>query len=226
MNLKDPVGKTVTLFDKQLKIIGVFKDFLWDSPYHTGKPMVVNFNKYQGGNINMRLNPANSLSRNTELISTVTKSFNPEYPVEIKFVNELYAAKLQSEKILGILANLFGGIAILISCMGLYGLVSYSAEQRTKEFGVRRVLGASVASVMQLLSVSFMKMILVAIIIAVPASCYLMNKWLGNFEFRTVISWWIIVVAIFGTSTIACLTVCFQAYKAAKANPVDALKYE
>jgi putative ABC transport system permease protein len=226
MNLKDPIGKMVTLFDNQLKIIGVFKDFLWDSPYHSGKPMVVNFNKYQGGNINMRLNPANSLSRNIELISTVTKSFNPEYPVEIKFVNELYAAKLQSEKILGVLANLFGGIAILISCMGLYGLVSYSAEQRTKEFGVRRVLGAPVNSIMQLLSVSFMKMILVAIIIAVPTACYLMNKWLGNFEFRTVISWWIIVVAIFGTSTIAFLTVSFQAYKAAKANPVDSLKYE
>jgi len=226
MNLKDPLGKTVQLFDNKLKIIGVFKDFLWDSPYHSGKPMVINFNKYQGGNINMRLNPANGLSKNIELISAVTKSFNPEYPVEIKFVNELYTAKLQSEKILGILANLFGGIAILISCMGLYGLVSYSAEQRTKEFGVRKVLGASAANIMQLLSVSFMKMILVAIIIGVPAAYYLMNKWLGHFEFRTVISWWIIVVAIFSTSVVAFLTVSFQAYKAAKSNPVDALKYE
>ncbi|TCC89912.1 FtsX-like permease family protein [Pedobacter hiemivivus] len=226
MNLKDPIGKSVNLFGNQLTVIGIFKDFLWDSPYHSGRPMVINFSKSQGGNINLRLNPANSLSRNVELILAVAKSINPNYPVEIKFVDELFAAKLQSEKILGILANLFGGIAILISCMGLYGLIAYSAEQRTKEFGVRRVLGASVASIMRLLSVSFMKMILVAIIIGVPTAYYLMNKWLEHFEFRTVISWWIIVVVIFGTSIITFLTVSFQAYKAAKANPVDALKYE
>lgn len=128
----------------------------------------------------MRLNPANSLSKNVELISAVAKSINPSYPVEIKFVNDLYNAKLQSEKILGILANLFGGIAILISCMGLYGLVAYSAEQRTKEFGVRRVLGASVGSIMSLLSLSFLKMVFVAACIGVPLAYYLMNQWLTN----------------------------------------------
>jgi putative ABC transport system permease protein len=226
MKLKDPLGKTVNLFDNKLKIIGVFKDFLWDSPYRSGKPMVINFNKYQGGNINMRLNPANSLSDNIELISAVTKSINPGYPVEIKFVNELYTAKLQSEKILGILANLFGGISILISCMGLYGLVAYSAEQRTKEFGVRRVLGASVANIMNLLSFSFLKMVLIAACIAVPLAYYLMNKWLLSFEFRTAISLSIVLISITGTAMIAFLTVGFQAYKAAKANPVEALKYE
>lgn len=226
MKLKDPLGKMVTLFDNKLKIIGVFKDFLWDSPYHSGKPMVINFNKYQGGNINMRLNPANSLSRNIELISAVTKSINPQYPVEIKFVNDLYTAKLQSEKILGILANLFGGIAILISCMGLYGLVAYSAEQRTKEFGVRRVLGASAGNIMNLLSVSFLKMVFVAACIGVPLACYLMNKWLTGFEFRTTISLSIVLISIAGTTIIAFLTVSFQAYKAATANPVEALKYE
>lgn len=226
MKLKDPLGKTVSLFDSKLKVIGVFKDFLWDSPYHSGKPMVINFNKYHGGNINMRLNPSNSLSRNVELISAVTKSINPDYPVEIKFVNELYNAKLQSEKILGILANLFGGIAILISCMGLYGLVAYSAEQRTKEFGVRRVLGASVGNIMNLLSLSFLKMVFVAACIGVPLAYYMMNRWLVNFEFRTTISLSIILVSITGTALIAFLTVSFQAYKAARANPVEALKYE
>lgn len=226
MKLKDPVGKSVTLFDNKLKVIGVFKDFLWDSPYRSGRPMVINFSKNQGGNINMRLNPANSLSRNIELISAVTKNINPNYPVEIKFVNELYAQKLQSEKILGILANLFGGIAIFISCMGLFGLVAYSAEQRTKEFGVRRVLGASVGNIMNLLSVSFMKMVLIAAILGVPTAYYFMNKWLVNFEFRTTISLSVILIAIVGTGVIAFLTVSFQAYKAAKANPVEALKYE
>jgi putative ABC transport system permease protein len=188
--------------------------------------MVINFNKNGGGNINMRLNPANSLSRNVELISAVAKELNPNYPVEIKLVNELYSAKLQSEKVLGILANWFGGIAILISCMGLYSLVAYSAEQRTKEFGVRRVLGASVANIMNLLSLSFLKMVLIAACIGVPLAYYLMNKWLTSFEFRTSIPLSIVLISITGTALIAFLTVGFQAYKAATANPVEALKYE
>ena len=127
---------------------------------------------------------------------------------------------------MGILANLFGGIAILISCMGLYGLVAYSAEQRTKEFGVRRILGASVGNIMKLLSVSFLKMVFVAACIGVPLAYYLMNRWLTHFEFRTTISFTILFLSIAGTAVIAFLTVSFQAYKAANANPVEALKYE
>ncbi|WP_448633599.1 ABC transporter permease [Pedobacter panaciterrae] len=226
MGLKNPIGTPVKYHGNDFTVVGVFKDFIWGSPYYTDRPMVVAFSQGWGGQITMRLNPDNSLTKNVELITQITKQINPAYPVDLKFVNDLYAKKLQGEKVLGILSNLFGGLAIFISCLGLFGLAAYSAEQRTKEFGVRKVLGASVASIMQLLSVSFMKMILVAIIIGVPVAYYLMNKWLGHFEFRTVISWWIIVAAIFGTSAVAFLTVSFQAYKAAKANPVDALKYE
>lgn len=226
MGLKDPIGTPVKYHGNDFTVVGVFKDFIWGSPYFTDRPMVIAFSEGWGGQITMRLNPNNSISKNVELITQVTKQINPAYPVDLKFVNDLYATKLQGEKVLGILSNLFGGLAIFISCLGLFGLAAYSAEQRTKEFGVRRVLGASIASIMRLLSMSFMKMILVAVIIAVPASIFLMNRWLGNFEFRTAISWWMIVIAIFGTSIIAFLTVSFQAYKAAKANPVDALKYE
>jgi len=226
MKLQNPVGTRVKLHGNDLKVIGVFKDIIWDSPYQAEKPMIINFNRNAGSRINMRLNPANSLSRNVELISAVAKRLNPAYPIDIKFVDNLYAQKLQSEKILGILANLFGGIAIFISCMGLYGLAAYSAEQRTKEFGVRRVLGASVSNIMQLLSVSFLKMVFVAACIGVPLAYYLMNKWLTNFEFRTSITFPVILISITGTAAIAFLTVSFQAYKAAKANPVEALKYE
>ncbi|WP_214225479.1 ABC transporter permease [Pedobacter sp. B4-66] len=226
MGLKNPIGTPVKYHGNDFTVVGVFNDFIWGSPYYTDRPMVIAFNPGWGGQITMRLNPNNNLTKNVELITQVTKQINPAYPVDLKFVNDLYAKKLQGERVLGILSNLFGGLAIFISCLGLFGLAAYSAEQRTKEFGVRKVLGASVASIMQLLSVAFMKMILVAVIIGVPIAYYLMNKWLGHFEFRTAISWWIIVVAIFGTSVIAFLTVSFQAYKAAKANPVDALKYE
>nr|WP_276902675.1 ABC transporter permease [Pedobacter kyonggii] len=226
MNLQSPLGTMVKLHGNELKVIGVFKEFIWDSPYQSGRPMIINFNRDAGFNINMRLNPSNSLSRNVELISAVAKRLNPGYPVDVKFVDNLFAQKLQSEKILGILANLFGSIAIFISCMGLYGLVTYSAEQRTKEFGVRRVLGASVSNIMKLLSVSFLKMVFVAACVGAPLAYYLMSKWLTNFEFRTTISLSIVLISIIGTAVIAFLTVGFQAYKAAKANPVEALKYE
>jgi ABC-type antimicrobial peptide transport system permease subunit len=226
MNLQTPLGTMVKLNGRDLKVIGIFKDFIWDSPYQAGHPMVINFNRNAGFNINMRLNPTNSLSRNVKLISGVAKRLNPAYPVDIKFVSNLYAKKLQSEKILGILANLFGGISILISCMGLYGLVAYSADHRTKEFGVRRVLGASVSSIMQLLTVSFLKMVFVACCISVPLAYYLMDRWLTKFEFHTSMSISIVLISIFGTAAVAFLTVSFQAYKAAKANPVEALKYE
>ena len=226
MNLQSPLGTMVKFNGNSVKVIGVFKDIIWDSPYLAEKPMVINFKKNADYRISLRLNPANSLSRNVELISAVAKRLNPAYPVDIKFLDQLYADKLQSEIILGILANLFGGIAIFISCMGLYGLVAYSAEQRTKEFGVRRVLGATVSSIMGLLSISFLKMIFVASCIGVPLAYYLMSRWLTNFEFRTSISLQLILISIVSTSAIAILTVSLQAFKAAKANPVDALKYE
>jgi putative ABC transport system permease protein len=223
---KTPVGKTVTIFGDKFNIIGVFDDYVWDSPYKSNNPMVVFFDKKQTGNITMRLNENNSLQSNIETISRITKALNPAYPLEINFLNNVYSEKYNTEKTLGILSNLFGGLAIFVSCLGLFGLVAYSAEQRTKEFGVRKVLGASLFNLMQLLSLSFVKMIVVSIVIAIPLSYFLMNKWLMKFEFHTGISWWIMPIAGFGTLMMALITVSFQAYKTANANPVDALKYE
>lgn len=223
---KDPIGKKVNLFGTNAYIIGVFDDYVWDSPYKSNNPQVVFLNPKQTGTITMRLNNANSLQSNVETISRLIKATNPAYPVEINFIDAIYQAKYKSEKILGTLSNLFGGLAIFVSCLGLFGLVAYSAEQRTKEFGVRKVLGATVFNLMQLLSLSFVKMIVVAIVIAVPVSYYAMGKWLSKFEFHTEISWWIVPIAAFGTLAMALVTVSFQAYKSAKANPVDALKYE
>ncbi len=226
MGLKQPIGTKVKYHGIEATIVGVFQNFIWGSPYHSEKPMVVAFSNDWNGNITMRLNPDRNLSENIETITRITKGINPAYPVEIKFVNDLYAQKLQAERTLGILANLFGGLAIFISCLGLFGLAAYSAEQRSKEFGVRKVLGASVGNIMQLLSVSFMKMILIAVFIGVPIACYLMNNWLSHFEFRTTISWWIIAAAVCGTFLIAMLTISYQAFKTATSNLVDALKYE
>ncbi|MDQ7947765.1 MAG: FtsX-like permease family protein, partial [Pedobacter sp.] len=222
----DPIGKPVTLFGHKGTIIGVFDDYVWDSPYKSNNPMVIYLDSKRTGTITMRLNPANAIQDNVNTITRVVKTLNPAYPVEINFLNALYAEKYKAERTLGILSNLFGGLAIFVSCLGLYGLVAYNAEQRTKEFGVRKVLGATVANLMQLLSLSFLKMILVAMVIAMPISYYAMTKWLMNFEFHTEISWWIMPIAAFGTLAIAMITISLQAYKSAKANPVAALKYE
>jgi putative ABC transport system permease protein len=226
MNLVHPLGKIVKYQGQDCTVVGVFEDFIWGAPYKKIDPMVVGFSKYRNGCVAMRLNPGRAASENLVLIERIVKDINPAYPVEFKFVDELYGEKLKSQKILGLLSNVFGGLAILISCLGLFGLAAYSAEQRTKEIGVRKVLGASVRSLMQLLSLNFLKMVVVAIIIAIPVANYVMSKWLKMFEFHTGVSWVLIVLAALGTITIALLTVSYQAYKAAKANPVDALKYE
>lgn len=226
MNLKKPVGQILTIFGDKRVIIGVFDDYVWDSPYKSNNPMILYFNDKYTSYITMRLNTSNTIQQNIETITRITKDINPAYPVEISFLDDVYSDLFQKEKTLGILSNLFGGLAIFVSCLGLFGLVAYSAEQRTKEFGVRKVLGASLLNLMQLLSFSFVKMIVVAIVIAIPLSYYLMNKWLMKFEFHTEISWWIIPTAAIGTLLMAVITVSFQAYKTANANPVDALKYE
>ena len=222
----NPIGKTVTAFGDKYNIIGVFDDYVWDSPYKSNNPMIVFFDARRTGKITMRLNNEHSLQQNVETISKITKAINPAYSIEVTFLNSLYTEKYKTEKTLGILSNLFGGLAIFVSCLGLFGLVTYSAEQRTKEFGVRKVLGASIFNLMQLLSLSFIKMIAVAIVIAVPLAWYAMNTWLQKFEFHTNISPWVIVVAAAGTIILAVVTLSFQAYKTATANPVNALKYE
>ncbi|SEB08766.1 ABC transporter permease [Pedobacter hartonius] len=226
MALAHPLGQVIDLFGEKLTIIGVFDDYVFDSPYKSNNPLIVTMNKRNKGAITMRLNPERSLKENTEVIEKISRELNPAYPLELNFVSAAYAALLQQEVTLGILSNLFGGLAIFISCLGLFGLAVYSAEQRTKEFGIRKVLGASVYSLMQLLSLSFLKMIVVAIVIAVPLAYYFMGAWLQKFEFHTTISWWIILIAASGTLLIALLTVGYQAYKTATSNPVDALKYE
>lgn len=226
MGLKQPLGTMIKLSGSERKIIGVFEDYVWDSPYKSSTPLIVYFSKEATGTVTMRLNTSNSTQQNLETITKIIKEINPAYPVELTFTNTVYEDLLRKERKLGVLSNVFGALAIFVSCLGLYGLVAFSAAQRTKEFGVRKVLGASVANLMHLLSWSFIKMICIAICIAVPIAYYLMNLWLQNFEFHIAISWRIIVVASLSTLVIALLTLSYQAYRSAVSNPVDALKYE
>jgi putative ABC transport system permease protein len=226
MKFKNPVGSLIKWGDTQVTIIGVFKDFVWGSPYEKTRPMLTSYGGTGGATIDLRLNQNRSISANIDAINKALKTLNPAYPPTVKFVDSDFEKKFQNEKLLATLSNLFGGLAIIISCLGLFGLAAYAAEQRVKEIGVRKVLGASVFNLTALLSKDFLKLVAIAIIIAIPVSIWAMNKWLQKFEYRITISWWMLALAGLITVIIAIATVSYQAVKAALANPVKSLRSE
>ena len=226
MGLKNPIGSRILYQGAKRTVIGVFDDFVWGDRSKFNAPMVVAFTNGISETITMRLNPHKSMSESISAITGIVNELNPNFPVDIQFVDNLNEAKLKNEATLAKLSNVFGGLAIFISCLGLFGLSAYSAAQRTKEIGIRKVLGASVSELMSLLSVSFVRLVLIAVLIALPIAYYMMNGWLQSFEVRTSISLWIFISTAFLTLLVALLTVGWQTYRAAVANPVKALKYE
>ena len=154
------------------------------------------------------------------------KKDNPAYPFEYKFVDDQFNQLFLSEMLISKLSRVFAALAILISCLGLFGLAAYTAERRTKEIGVRKVLGASVSGIAALLSKDFLKLVLVSCIVAFPLAWLMMNNWLQNYQYRITISWWVFLIAGTVAILIALLTVSFQAIKAAIANPVKSLRTE
>ena len=154
------------------------------------------------------------------------KRFDPATPFKTDFVDQAFSDKFNSETRIGYLAGFFGFLAIFLSCLGLFGLASYVAEQRTKEIGVRKVLGASVASVWRLLSSEFIVLVIISCIVSIPIAYYLMNNWLNQFDYRTDISLWVFLIASIGAILLTLITVSFQAIKAAIANPVKSLRTE
>jgi len=226
MGLKNPLAEQVLLNGKKRPVVGVFADVLWDEPTRSQHPMVISFNAGNSDYITMRLNSARGIAENLQQISKITKEINPDFPVEITFVDSLVAEKVEHEEMLSIMSNLFAGLCIFVSCLGLFGLSAFSAEQRTKEIGVRKVLGASISSIMTLLSVSFIKTVLIAMLLAMPVGYLIMDHWLMQFDYRISIGPAVFIISGLATIAIAMLTVSWQAYRAAKSNPVEALKYE
>ena len=172
------------------------------------------------------------LSSNIKTQDAITKltaifnKYNPAYPYTYTFADDSYAAKFKQEVLIGKLAGLFAGLAIFISCLGLFGLTSFVAEQRQKEIGVRKILGASVFNVWNLLSKDFVMLVVISFFIAFPLSYYFMHNWLQNYNYRTGLSWWIFIAAGVGSLLITILVVSMQAIKAAIANPVKSLRTE
>lgn len=232
MGVANPVGMFLKDEDEEdpeppLKIIGVVEDMIAQSPYEPVKQGMYAFDKYDNASYyNMRLNPKQSASQSIAVIERVFKEHFPNIPFQYDFVDEEYGAKFRSEVRVGRLSAIFTGLAILISCLGLFGLTSFVAEQRTKEIGVRKVLGASVFNVWNMLSKDFLKLVILSCFIAVPIAYYVMNGWLQEYPYRVIVEWWIFGLAMVGAMLVTVLTVSFQAIRAAKANPVDSLRTE
>jgi putative ABC transport system permease protein len=226
MNLRKPLGKQVSFAGTKRTVIGVFDDIIWADPSRKEMPMVVAWGKFMPDVITMRLNPSETIAAAIARISRITKELNPVYPVELKFVDSLYQEKFERERTLSLLSNLFGGLSVFISCLGLMGLSAFSAELRTKEIGIRKVLGATRFSIVSLLSWDFVKMVLIALLIGLPVSYLAMNAWLAGFDFRVEISALMMAGAAGTVLIIAYLTVSYQAIRAASADPIKAIKYE
>jgi putative ABC transport system permease protein len=227
MQLKNPIGAVIDYGDTKLINIGVVKDFVVESAYSRVAPMIFYPSYIDGASvIIVRLNEKQNISTSLEKIDEIVKQMEPNYPVSRKFVDESFAWKFQNEKLLGILSNWFGGFAIFISCLGLLGLALFMAEQRKKEISIRKVLGASTANILTLLNKDFIKLVAIANAIAFPLAYIASNRWLSAYEYRISISALPFLVAVTLSVLIAILTVSIQSIKVAKANPVDALKYE
>lgn len=220
------VGDQITRGGSQSTIVGIFDDFVKNSPYKKVAPMVVDYTGEQGSMVALRLNPARNISSSIDKISSILREMNPAYPADIQFADESFENKFKNEKVLGSLSVIFGGLCIFISCLGLFGLSAFSAQLRIKEIGVRKVLGASVAQVVVMLSKEFVALVAISFLIAFPLSWYVMKNWLQNYEYHIELSWWIYVLAGITALLIALFTVSFQAIKAAVSNPVKSLRSE
>ena len=223
MGLKNPLEETVKYRGEDFKIVGIVKDMVTQSPYEPIEPTIFFMEGFLGVftiRINSNLPVRDALSK----IEQVFKKYNPDSPFNFSYVNQTFNRKLSNEKHIGNLAGLFTLLAIFISLLGLIGLASFVAEQRTKEISIRKVLGATVLNLWQMLSKDFLILVTLSGLIAVPIAYYFLRDWLQQYAYRTEISWWIFALAGLGGLLLTLLTVSFQAIKAAMANPVKSLR--
>ena len=226
IGMKDPIGKVIRWKKKPYTVIGVVKDLLVQSPYSPVRPSLFHLST---NNINValiRINPEVNVQDAMKKIEAVFRKYNPTFPFQARFVDQEFARKFGNEKRIGTLAAFFATLAVIISCLGLFGLASFVAEQRTKEIGVRKVLGASVANLWRMLSKDFVVLVVLSCMISIPLAYYSLSSWLLGYEYRTDIPWWVFAASCSGALVITLLTVSFQTIKASMMNPVKSLKTE
>ena len=225
MGLKNPVGQTIH-WGHNFTVVGVVKDMVMTSPYKDVGPTIFYQAKEPGGTLMVRIDPKASTTAALAKIKTIYNNYDPDSPFDYHFTNTDFAKKFEVEQRVGTLAAVFTLLAIFISCLGLFGMASFVAEQRKKEIGVRKVLGASVFGMWRLLSNEFVLLVSISLVIAIPLANMFMQNWLKNYSYQVKISWWWFAATAAGTLLITLATVSYQSLKAAMANPVKSLKTE
>jgi ABC-type antimicrobial peptide transport system permease subunit len=228
MRYKQPLNQIITWHDvpQHVKVIGIVKDAIMASPFADAEPTIFAYVPDWSNVITYRLSPTVNAQQAIAKLTRIFNKYNPAYPYEYHFVDESYAAKFDFETLIGKLSGLFASLAIFISCLGLFGLAAYLAEQRTKEIGIRKVLGASVPEVWMLLSKEFVVLVLLSCVIASPVAYYYLHNWLQQYDYRITINPFVFIGAGVAAIIITIITISFQAIKAARANPVKSLRSE
>lgn len=228
MSFKQPLGQILysPFSHKKWHVVGVVKDYVTGSPYDQVPPVVIEGPAAWFNTLHIKLNPQQATAKSLAQAEMIFKKYNPAYPFDYRFVDETYAQQFSDEQRIKTLAGLFAALSVFISCLGLFGLSAYVAESRVKEIGVRKVLGASVLGITQLLSAGFVKLVVVAIVIATPVSWWLMHQWLQDFSYKITLGWQVFAGAGVLAIVIALVTVSFQSVRAAVINPVKSLRTE
>jgi ABC-type antimicrobial peptide transport system permease subunit len=226
MKMENPLGQPLSFWGNSGTIVGVVKDFHFSSMKESIFPLIIRSEGYSEFNIAFIRYNTDNVEQTLASIEALHSSLNPAFPFEYKFMDSEYNKLYKSESIFYKLSTFFSLLAILISCLGLFGLVLFTAEQRTKEIGMRKVLGASVFAITSLIAKDFMKLILLGIAVGIPIAWYFMNEWLTNYEYRIDMPWWAFIATGAIIISIALLTISFESIKAALANPIKSLRNE
>jgi putative ABC transport system permease protein len=227
LGFDNAVGEILNWNEKPFTIIGVVKDMIIESPYEPVRPGLWHIDIHNNINLAiLKLNPEMGAHEAMEKIKTVFNKYNPASPFSPEFVDVEYARKFSDEERVGKLASFFAVLAVFISCLGIFGLASFVAEQRTKEIGVRKVMGATVVNLWGMLSKDFLRLVVISLVLAMPMAWYLMSNWLDKYQYRSNMAWWVFAAAGAGALTITLLTVSYQSIKAALTNPVNSLRSE
>lgn len=225
MGLEDPVGKVINVFGEDRQIIGVINDFHTMSLYKSIPPVVIGERQHWNHELFLRTE-AGKTTEALASLEAVLERVVPDYSLQYTFLDESYARQYSAEALMGTLANWFALFSVLISCLGMFGLATFSAENRAKEIGVRRVLGATVFQIVQLLSANFIRLVMLAGVLALPLAYYFSRSWLEQFAYRAGLAWWVFGAAFFLVLTVSMLTVGIQGFKAGTVNPVKRLRSE
>ncbi|MGZ3835687.1 MAG: ABC transporter permease, partial [Mucilaginibacter sp.] len=211
---------------KSYQVTGIVKDFLYNDMYLSSAPALLYCHPAGARILSVRLKHGTDLQDALTKVGGIIKANSPGYPFEYKFIDDDFNQLFNTENLIGTLAGVFAGLAIFISCLGLFGLAAYTAERRIKEIGIRKVLGASVSGLAGMLSKDFLQLVAISCIIAFPVAFWSLHRWLESYQYRVAIHWWVFITAGVLAMVIALMTVSFQAIKAALTNPVKSLRSE